>query len=250
MPPRQHWPSRLLRPTFPFGRLRLEGIALITLHHLEKSQSIRILWLLEELGVPYEVKLYDRDPQTRLAPAAYKAVSPLGTAPVITDGDVTLAETNAIVDYILDQHDDGQLRPKPGAPNRAKYLFWFHTSQGSLQPLLTNKFVMMALTARAPFLMRPVAKAMVDGLDKAFYGPRLAALFREIEKALAGSKWFAGDTLTAADMVMGYSMELCAHRGGMTEAAYPNAFRFLKQMREYPSYIRAMEKDGKGTILL
>jgi glutathione S-transferase len=223
---------------------------MITLHHLEKSQSIRILWLLEELGVPYEVKLYDRDPQTRLAPAAYKAISPLGTAPVITDGEITLAETNAIVDHILDKHDTGRLRPAAGSPMRAKYLFWFHTSQGSLQPLLTNKFVMMALTARAPFLARPVAKSLVSALDKAFFGPRLAALFREIEKALGQSKWFAGDELTAADIVMGYSMELCAHRGGMTEAEFPNAFRFLKQMREYPSYIRAMEKDGKGTILL
>lgn len=223
---------------------------MITLHHLEKSQSIRILWLLEELGAPYEVKLYDRDPNTRLAPAAYKAVSPLGTAPVITEGGITLAETNAIMDYILDTHDDGRLRPAPGAPNRAKYLFWFHTSQGSLQPLLTNKFVMMALTTRAPFLMRPVAKALVDGLEKAFFGPRLKALFQEIEKALGETKWFAGDTLTAADIVMGYSMELCVHRAGMDAATFPNAHRFLKQMREYPSYVRAMEKDGKGTILL
>lgn len=223
---------------------------MITLHHLEKSQSIRILWLLEELGVPYEIKLYDRDPQTRLAPATYKAISPLGTAPVITDGDVTLAETNAIVDYICDKHDDGRLRPAPGTANRVNYLFWFHTAQGSLQPLLTNKFVMMALTTRAPFLVRPVAKSLVTALDTAFFGPRLAALFREIEKALGTSKWFAGDMLTAADMVMGYSMELCVHRGGMDEASFPNAYRFLKQMREHPSYVRAMEKDGKGTILL
>lgn len=223
---------------------------MITLHHLEKSQSIRILWLLEELGIPYEIKLYDRDPQTRLAPAAYKAISPLGTAPVITDGPVTLGETNAIVDYICDKHDTGRLRPAPGAPERVKYLFWFHTSQGSLQPLLTNKFVMMAMQARAPFLVRPVAKSLVGALDQAFFGPRLAALFREIEKALGESKWFAGDDLTAADMVMGYSMELCVHRAGMDEKTYPNAYRFLKQMREYPSYIRAMEKDGKGTILL
>ena len=223
---------------------------MITLHHLEKSQSIRILWLLEELGVPYEVKLYDRDPETRLAPASYKAVSPLGTAPVITDDGLTLAETNAIVDYICDKHDDGRLRPAPGTPMRAKYLFWFHTSQGSLQPLLTNKFVMTAMSTRAPFLARPVAKSLVGALDQRFFGPRLAALFREIEKALSESKWFAGDQLTAADMVMGYSMELCAHRGGMTETDFPNAFRFLKQMREHPSYVRAMEKDGKGTILL
>ncbi len=223
---------------------------MITLHHLEKSQSIRILWLLEELGAPYEIKLYDRDPQTRLAPAAYKAISPLGTAPVITDAAVTLAETNAIVDYILDNHDTGSLRPAPGAPNRAAYLFWFHTAQGSLQPLLTNKFVMMALTARAPFLARPVAKSLVGALDKAFFGPRLKALMDEIEKALGRSTWFAGETLTAADIVMGYSMELAAHRAGMDAATYPNAHRFLKQMREHPSYVRALAKDGKGTILL
>ena len=170
---------------------------MITLHHLEKSQSIRILWLLEELGVPYEVKLYDRDPNTRLAPAEYKAVSPLGTAPCITDGEITLSETNAIMDYILDTHDDGRLRPAPGTPNRADYLFWFHVSQGSLQPLLTNKFVMMAMTARAPFFLKPAAKM-----------------------------------------------------AGMDAGNYPNAHRFLQQMRAYPSYQRALEKDGKGTILL
>ncbi len=223
---------------------------MITLHHLEKSQSIRILWLLEELGVPYEIKLYDRDPKTRLAPASYKAVSPLGTAPVITDGAVTLAETNAIIDYILDGQPDSPLRPKPGAANRAAYLFWFHTSQGSLQPLLTNKFVLGALTTRAPMLVRPVAKSLVGALNTAFFDPRLNALMTEIEKALGQSKWFAGDTLTAADIVMGYSMELAAHRAGMDAATYPNGHRFLKQMREYPSYIRAMAKDGKGTILL
>lgn len=223
---------------------------MITLHHLEKSQSIRILWLLEELGVPYEMKMYDRDPETRLAPADYKAVSPLGTAPVITDGDVTLAETNAIMDYILDKHDDGRLRPAPGTPERAKYLFWFHASQGSFQPLLTTKFVMTALTARSPFLLRPMAKALVKGLDDAFFGPRLTVFMGEIEKALAESKWFAGEDLTAADIVMSYSMEIAAARGGMDAPQYPNAHRFLKQMREHPTYVRAMEKDGKGTILL
>ena len=171
---------------------------MITLHHLEKSQSIRILWLLEELGVPYEVKLYDRDPETRLAPAEYKAISPLGTAPMITVDGTAMAETNAIVDYICDLHDDGRLRPAPGTPDRARYLFWFHTSQGSLQPLLTNKFVMMAMTMRAPFLFRPVAKALVGGLDKAFFTPRLTALMSEIEKQLGQTKWFAGAKLTAA----------------------------------------------------
>lgn len=222
---------------------------MITLHHLEKSQSIRILWLLEELGVPYEVQLYDRDRQTKLAPASYKAVSPLGTAPVITDGEVTLAETNAIADYILDKHDDGRLRPAPGTPDRVRYLFWFHTAQGSFQPLLTNKFVMMAMSSRSPLMLRPVANRLVKGLDKAFFGPRLTTMLEEIDKALGETKWFAGDTLTAADIVMSFSMEVAGARAGMDER-YPHARRFLTQMHETPSYQRALEKDGKGTLLL
>lgn len=223
---------------------------MITLHHLEKSQSIRILWLLEEMGIDYEVILYDRDRQTRLAPAAYKAISPTGTAPAITEADMALSETNAIVDYICDQHDDGRLRPLPGTPQRLPYLFWFHAAQGSLQPLLTNRFVMSAVSERAPFLMRPVARALGAGLDRAFTGPRLERILNEVERTLERTKWFAGDTLTAADIVMGYCMELCAHRAGMDAVRYPNAHRFLKQMHECPSYLRALEKDGKGTILL
>ncbi|MEZ5998743.1 MAG: glutathione S-transferase [Hyphomonas sp.] len=223
---------------------------MIILHHLEKSQSIRILWLLEELNVPYEVKLYDRDPKTRLAPAEYKAISPLGTAPVITDGDVTLAETNAIVDYICDQHDTGRLRPAPGTAERADYLFWFHASQGSFQPLLTGFFVMKAVTARAPFFVKPVANGIVNALEQAFYGPRLTAMLKEIEKALGAREWFAGDRLTAADIVMGYSMEVAAHRAGMDAARFPNAHKWLAKMRQVPSYQRALERDGKGTILL
>jgi glutathione S-transferase len=222
----------------------------ITLHHLEKSQSIRILWLLEEIGMDYELVLYDRDPQTRLAPAAYKAISPTGTAPVITEGDLVLSETNAIVDYICDQHDDGRLRPRPGTPERAAYLFWFHAAQGSLQPLLTSRFVMTALCERAPFLVRPVARGLSAGLDRAFSGPRLEKLLNEAEQSLGRTKWLAGESLTAADIVMGYCMELCAHRGGMDASRYPNAHRFLGQMHACPSYVRALEKDGKGTILL
>ena len=116
--------------------------------------------------------------------------------------------------------------------------------------MLTNKFVMLAMTARAPFFLKPAAKMLVGGLDKAFFGPRLNAFMAEAEKALGKSTWFAGETLTAADMVMGYSMELAAHRAGMDAGNYPNAHRFLQQMRAHPSYQRALEKDGKGTILL
>lgn len=224
---------------------------MITLHHLEKSQSIRILWLLEELGAPYEIKLYDRDPKTMLAPAAYKAVSPLGTAPVITEDEVTLAETNAIMDYILDRYDpENRLRPAPGTRERVRYLFWFHAAQGSLQPLLTNLFVLKAMNTRAPFLIRPIARALTGAAEKGFFGPRLTAFLQEAERTLGLSPWFAGERLTAADIVIAYSLELATHRGGLDRATYPRIFAFVERAKAYPSYQRALEKDGKGTILL
>ncbi len=217
---------------------------MITLHHLENSQSIRILWLLEELRIDYDFKMYDRDKKTFLAPAEYKAISPLGTAPVITDGDLVLPETNAIVDYILDTYGGGRLRPALGTAERGKYLFWFHAAQGSFQPLLTSAFVFGALKSRVPFFLRPLMRAVIGQAEKAFLQPRLEALYALIEEDLGKTKWFAGDTLTAADIVMGYCMEIAAARTGM-DKRYPNAQRFLKQMHDEPAYQRALEIDGK-----
>ncbi len=217
---------------------------MITLHHLENSQSIRILWLLEELGVEYDFKMYDRDVETFLAPDEYKKISPLGTAPVITDGDLVLSETNAIVDYILDQFGAGKLRPLANAPERIKYLFWFHTAQGSFQPLLTTNFVLNALKTRVPFFLKPIVRSVIGRAEDAFLKPRLDAMLTLIEKDLSASTWFAGDNLTAADIVMGYCMEMAAARVGMGKK-YPNAQRFLKQMHDRPAYQRALKKDGK-----
>lgn len=126
----------------------------ITLHHLENSQSFRIVWLLEEPGEPYELKLYARDKTTSLAPAEYKALHPAGTAPIITDGEVTLAETNAIVDYILDQHPDSTLRPAIGSAQRVPYLYWSHTALGSMTPMLLMLFIFSRMTEKSPALVR------------------------------------------------------------------------------------------------
>ena len=218
---------------------------MLTLHHLENSQSIRVLWLLEELGAEYEFKMYDRDPVSQLAPAEYKAISPLGTAPVITDGDLVMSETSAIMDYIMDKFGDGGLRPAIGTQERTKYLYWFHVAQGSLQPILTNIYVFSAMVARSPFFIRPVVKLISNTLNEVMIIPRRDALYAEIEKALGESTWFAGEALTAADIVMGYSMEVAEVRGELTADKYPNAHRFLKQMRELPAYQRALEIDGK-----
>lgn len=217
---------------------------MITLHHLENSQSIRILWLLEELGLDYEFKMYDRDKTTFLAPDAYKRLSPLGTAPVITDGELVLPESNAIVDYILDTYGEGKLRPAVGTPERTRYLFWFHVAQGSFQPLLTTSFVFNALKTRVPFILKPIIRSVIGRAEKLFLEPRLTALLKLIEADLGRSTWFAGEELTAADIVMGYCMEIAAVRAGM-DRRYPNAQRFIEQMRSRPAYKAALERDGK-----
>lgn len=217
---------------------------MLTLHHLENSQSIRILWLLEELGVDYDFKMYDRDKETRLAPEAYKKISPLGTAPVITDGDIVLSESNAIIDYIIETYGEGKLQPAVGTPERARYLFWFHAAQGSLQPLLTNKIVFTMMVERAPFFIRPIVAGISKKLNERFIGPRLERLLAEIEKQLSETTWFAGDKLTAADITMGYCMEVLAVRAGM-DNSYPHAQAYLERMRARPAYQVALKKDGK-----
>ena len=217
---------------------------MLTLHHLENSQSIRILWLLEELGIPYEFKMYDRNPETMLAPDEYKKVSPLGTAPVITDGDVTLAESNAIIEYILDTYAQGRLRPAAGTPDRAAYLFWFHASQGSFTPLLTMGYIFGRITSSVPFFLKPIIGGVMGQVQKLFLQPRIQRFMGEVERQLAKTKWFAGDEITAADVAMSYCMEV----GSVSLddfKKYPNAKRYLKQLRETPSYKAAMEKDGK-----
>jgi len=217
---------------------------MITLHHLENSQSIRILWLLEELGVDYELKTYERDAQNAfLAPSVYKKRSPTGTAPFITDGNVVLSETNAIVSYILDTYGAGRLRPALEAPERLQYLFWFHAAQGSFQPLLSTSFLLTALKTRVPFFLKPIMHLVIGRAEKLFLEPRLRTMLGLIENDLALGPWFAGKHLTAADIVMGYCMEVAAVRVGL-DKKYPNAQAFLARMRAHPSYKAAVEKAG------
>lgn len=221
---------------------------MITVHHLEYSQSFRVLWLMEALGVPYELKLYARDKTTNLAPAEYKAISPLGTSPVITEGEMALSESNAIMDYILDKHDKGGLRPAFGSPERVDYLFWFHASQGSLMPMLTFEAVFGVLKKRVPAFLRPLIKTVLGKAEDSFVKPRLKLLMDKAEADLSRHKWFAGETLTAADIVMSYCMESAKSRGYIT-AKHVNCQRWLDQMHNDPAYQAAMAKDGKSTMV-
>ncbi|MEO0424191.1 MAG: glutathione S-transferase family protein [Pseudomonadota bacterium] len=222
---------------------------MLTLHHLEYSQSFRILWLLEALGIPYALELYERDPKTMLAPAAYKALSPLGTAPVITNGDLVLAETNAIVDYLLDQHPNAALRPPADAPNRARFLFWYHVGQGSLTPLLMMETLFTVIKQRVPFFMKPFVSIALGRAGDGFIKPRLDLLLAKAEADLAEAPWFGGDALSAADIVLSYSIESASLKGFLTDS-HPNCRAWLQRVYEDPAFQAAKAKDGKEQMVL
>ncbi len=220
---------------------------MITLHHLEYSQSFRILWLLEELGAKYDLKLYNRDPESNLAPAEYKAISPLGTAPVITDGDLALAESNAIIDYILDKHPRSPLRPSADDPHRARHLFWFHASQGSLMSVGGIEMIMRVLEERSPWPISKLLSAVFGKAREAFTRPRQAALLVKIESDLGIAPWFGGDQVTAADITMSYPMESLRDRGELGDG-HPNAMAWFKRVEALPSYKSARKIDDRDAV--
>ena len=221
---------------------------MITLHHLEYSQSFRVLWLLEELGIDYEVKVYQRDKKTMLAPDEYKALSPLGTAPVITDGDVILAETSAILDYIIDQNSNDQLRPSPSSENRVNYLFWSHASQGSLMPTALFGMLFRIMETRVPFFLKPMVKMISAGAKQGFINPRMSAILLQAEADLEQADFFAGDDLTLADILMSYPLDALASRDDLKD--YPNCQSWLERIKARPAYQSALEKDGKDSVIL
>ncbi len=220
---------------------------MLTLHHLEYSQSFRILWLLEEIGAKYDLKLYNRDPESNLAPADYKAISPLGTAPVITDGDLALAESNAIIDYILDQHPGSSLRPVADDRHRARHLFWFHASQGSLMSIGGIEMIMRVLESRSPWPISKLLSAVFGQARKAFTGPRNAIMLAKIESDLGAAPWFGGDEVTAADITMSYPMESLRDREELGEA-HPNAMAWFKRVEALPSYKSARKIDDRDAV--
>lgn len=222
---------------------------MITLHHLEYSQSFRTLWLLEELGVDYELIRYNRDKKTKLAPPEYKAISPLGTAPVISDGDLTLAESNAITDYILDQHPNNNLRPAHNHPDRAQYLFWFHASQGSMMPIVLMEAVMRIMHQRVPFFLKPIVSTLVEKMSNGFSKPRMTRLLEQAEKDLNNRDWLGGDTLSAADISMIYPMVAAQSRGFLNEK-YPQCLAWLARAQACESYKAAQKKDDRPSLIM
>jgi glutathione S-transferase len=220
---------------------------MITVHHLNNSRSQRILWMLEELGLPYEVKHYQREP-TMQAPAALRAVHPLGKSPVITDGDKTLAESGAILEYLVDTYGDGRLKPAAGTPERIHYTYLLHYAEGSLMPLLLMKLIFNRMPERLPFLMKPVGKAIAAGANKTLLDPQIGAHFGFLEGELAKRLWFAGSEFTAADIQMSFPLEAASARAPIVRQM-PKIAAFLDRIQARPAYKRALEKGGPYELM-
>jgi glutathione S-transferase len=201
---------------------------MLTVHHLGISQSERIVWLCEELGIPYELKRYDRDAVTRMAPAEYKALHPLGTAPIITDGTVVLPESGAIIEYIIGKYGNGRLVVPANAPNFADYLFWFHFANGSMMPSQ-----MGGMGAKPGAEESPRAKMLRARRERAW---------SLVEDRLGKANYFAGSELTAADIMMLFPLTTMRAFSSLDISGYANIRAYLQRVGQRPAYRRAMQK--------
>ncbi len=216
---------------------------MITVHHLNDSRSQRVLWLLEELGVPYEVKRYQRDAKTNLAPPALKAIHPLGKSPVLDDGEARIAETGAIIEYLLESHPGSGLRPAAGSPQGRRFTYWLHYAEGSAMTPLLLKIIFTVLPKRVPFLARGVAKGISKAMDANMIAPQIAAHTAMWEAELGQSEWFAGDTFSAADIMMSFPVEAAGSRVPYGPDK-PKLKAFLQKIHARPAYQRALERGG------
>ena len=222
---------------------------MITLHHLENSRSQRILWLLEELGVEYEIKRYERDKKTSLAPLNLLAIHPLGKSPVITDGDLTIAESGAIIEYLVNQYDDGRLLPAAGTPEHMDYIYWMHYAEGTFMPLMIVSLIMSRIeTAPMPFFVKPVARGIVSKVRGGYLSPNIKRNLEFTNATLGNSTWFCGNEMTAADIQMSFSLEAAEVRTDL-EKQYPNLKSFLERVRARPAYQAALEKGGPYQLM-
>lgn len=215
---------------------------MLTLHYLENSRAQRILWLLEELGLQYDIKHYHRDNKTMLAPAELKQVHPLGKSPVITDGEVCIAESAAIVEYLINTYGEGNLVPARNSRNYLKYRERMHYAEGSLMPLMLLSLIFNKIkTAPMFFLAKPIAKMIANKTFINFITPNVKTHLDYLESELTKSKWFAGDEITGADFMMSFPIEAAAVRTNLKEE-YPKLTEFLERIQEMPSYQKALTK--------
>lgn len=221
---------------------------MITVHHLNNSRSQRVLWLLEELGLPYEIQHYQRDARTSLAPPELRRVHPLGKSPVITDGGFTVAESGAILEYLVDRYGQGRLKPT-GEQDLLHYRYYLHFAEGSAMPPLLMKLVFNKVKrAPMPFFVKPVARGIANKVLAGFVQPNIDAQLRFLESELAARPWFAGAEFSAADVQMSFPLEAAAARGGAMDG-YPKIKAFLDRIHARPAYKRALERGGPYDLL-
>ena len=217
---------------------------MITVHHLNNSRSQRVLWLLEELGLPYEIKKYQRDAKTMLAPPELLAVHPLGKSPVITDAGLVVAESGAIVEYLVERYGNGRLAPAPGTPQRLAYRYWMHFAEGSAMPPLLLKLIFDRVAqAPMPFFAKPIARGICTKVLERMVLPNLKRQLDFMEAELGKAAWFAGDEFSAADIQMSFPLEAAAQRAGL-DASRPTLMAFLKRIHARPAYKAALARGG------
>ena len=220
---------------------------MLTVHHLENSRSQRILWLLEELGIDYEIERYGRDKRTSLAPPELLDIHPLGKAPIIVDDGVTVAESGAIIEYLVNKYDDGSLLPEPGTPERLAYTYWLHYAEGTLMPLMLLSLV-MARIEQAPLLVRPIARAIAGKVRGGYLEPNIKRNLDFVEESLTESTWLCGAELTAADIQMSFPLEAAEVRTNL-KREYPHCADFLDRIRSRPAYRAALDRGGHYELL-
>ncbi|MFZ6844074.1 glutathione S-transferase [Undibacterium sp. RuTC16W] len=222
---------------------------MIIVHHLNNSRSQRVLWLLEELGLEYQIKFYERDPNTMLAPPSLMQVHPLGKSPVITDGDLTIAESGAIVDYLVTRYGNGQLMPTRESGDYLRYNYWLHYAEGSaMSPLLMKLVFDKIERSPMPFFVKPIALGIVQKVKTSFISPQITRHLDYLEAEVSKTGWFVGEDFSAADIQMSFPLEAAASRGGLN-GSRPNLMAWLAKIHSRQAYVAALKKGGKYDLL-
>jgi glutathione S-transferase len=217
---------------------------MITVHHLNNSRSQRILWLLEELGLEYDIKYYQRNPETMLAPPSLRKVHPLGKSPVITDDALTLAESGAIIEYLVERYGEGRFVPPLDVPERLRYRYWLHYAEGSLMPPLLIQLIFDKMEERSPFLLHPVVSAISQPVRSSFIDPQITTHLDYLEAELEHFPWFAGNEFTAADIQMSFPLETAVERAGLN-ASRPKLMDWIDRIHARPAYQHAVKRGAE-----
>ncbi len=214
---------------------------MIIVHHLNNSRSQRVLWLLEELGLEYDIKFYERDPESMLAPESLKKIHPLGKSPVVTDGEKVIAESGAIMEYFTTKSS------KLIAKDHLRFVYWLHYAEGSLMTPLLLKLIFARLSQKpVPLLIRPIAGAIALGVNASYIDPQIKLHIDYLESELKQSEWFAGDDFSAADIQLSFPIEALESRSDLKK--HPNLVKYLARIRSRPAYQRALQKGGPFKI--